>query len=595
MGGMGSLYIGVAGLQTSQNALNTTAHNLANVETKGYVRQQVIQSDTIYNTLRYGAVSNQQIGLGSKVAQVAQVRDYFLDKSYREETGRAAFYGVAYETYYEVETIMNDMEGAEFSTSLKELKNAIDKIATDPTDASYLAYLKQKTVKFIENAQNCYKSLADYQSNINEQAIDTIDRINVLSHKIYDLNEQIAAVEAGKVEHANDLRDARNTALDELASLIKIDYEEDANNIVYVYAEGIPLVDTAYVNELLYRTDKTTGFITPAWEMFDQPVFDMDKPVSSAIDTDVGKLKSLLLQRGDYSANYTDIPVKADFYNEDGTEKTGNWQINGATYTSGEEAYNAKLEYYNNRIYTSGLMGTMAQLDYLVHGMATAMNDVLCPNITEVAATDIVDDAGNVIVAAGQKYSYLDTANCAVGLNGEMGIELFSRISTERYTQYTVGGETIYLYNEEDPTKMGYAYSLMDIELNSVVKENPSSLPLYKQNQEVDYESAANLIGVWDADFAILDPNDTSANTFEEYYTKLVGQVATKGSVFSALSASADTTVNTVDNNRQMILGVSSDEELSNMIKFQNAYNAASRYISTVSDMLEHLVNTLGS
>ncbi|MDE7045037.1 MAG: hypothetical protein K2O97_08515 [Acetatifactor sp.] len=43
------------------------------------------------------------------------------------------------------------------------------------------------------------------------------------------------------------------------------------------------------------------------------------------------------------------------------------------------------------------------------------------------------------------------------------------------------------------------------------------------------------------------------------------------------------------------MVGVSSDEELSNMIKFQNAYNASSRYINVISEMLEHIINTLGS
>ena len=50
-----------------------------------------------------------------------------------------------------------------------------------------------------------------------------------------------------------------------------------------------------------------------------------------------------------------------------------------------------------------------------------------------------------------------------------------------------------------------------------------------------------------------------------------------------------------IENTRQQVVGVSSDEELSNMIRFQHAYNAASRYISTVSEMIEHLVTTLGA
>ena len=45
---------------------------------------------------------------------------------------------------------------------------------------------------------------------------------------------------------------------------------------------------------------------------------------------------------------------------------------------------------------------------------------------------------------------------------------------------------------------------------------------------------------------------------------------------------------------REQVIGVSTDEELSNMIKFQNAYNASSRYINVISEMLEHILSTLG-
>lgn len=76
--GMGSLYIGSSGLRTSQNALNTTANNLANVDTTGYVRQQVIQADRHYNTFdKNAAISNQQSGLGVSIADVIIQEIYF--------------------------------------------------------------------------------------------------------------------------------------------------------------------------------------------------------------------------------------------------------------------------------------------------------------------------------------------------------------------------------------------------------------------------------------------------------------------------------------------------------------------------------------
>lgn len=102
---MGSLYIGASGLQTSQNALNTTAHNMTNADTKGYVRQQVQLGTKFYNTIAVTpkAVANQQIGLGVSYSKVKQIRDYFLDQTYRRESGRSAFYEVSSAALEEVE------------------------------------------------------------------------------------------------------------------------------------------------------------------------------------------------------------------------------------------------------------------------------------------------------------------------------------------------------------------------------------------------------------------------------------------------------------------------------------------------------------
>ena len=75
----------------------------------------------------------------------------------------------------------------------------------------------------------------------------------------------------------------------------------------------------------------------------------------------------------------------------------------------------------------------------------------------------------------------------------------------------------------------------------------------------------------------------------------LVSQVATSGSVYNSISESQQKTVDTIASAREEIHGVSSDEELSFMIQFQNAFNASIRYINVVSEMLEHLVTALGS
>ena len=92
-----------------------------------------------------------------------------------------------------------------------------------------------------------------------------------------------------------------------------------------------------------------------------------------------------------------------------------------------------------------------------------------------------------------------------------------------------------------------------------------------------------------------LNPNVSTRNSFISYYNSLVSQVANSGDVYRSIRDAQQQTVDSVSAAREQIVGVSSDEELEFMIMFQNAYNASSRYINVVSEMLEHLVSTLGA
>ena len=118
---MGRLYVGASGLQNHQNALNTTAHNLSNMDTKGYTRQQVTLGSKSYVTLSTDpkSVSNKQTGLGVSYSSVKQVRDYFLDKTYRKESGRSMFYQVTTETLAEVESLLGELNGEAFQTTVE--------------------------------------------------------------------------------------------------------------------------------------------------------------------------------------------------------------------------------------------------------------------------------------------------------------------------------------------------------------------------------------------------------------------------------------------------------------------------------------------
>lgn len=598
MGGMGSLYIGASGLQTSQNALNTTAHNLANVSTEGYVRQLVIQTDKGYTTVKNGDVVDSQVGSGTTLAQVYQCRDGFLDQSYRLEVGRQSFYETGYSSYYEVETLFGETEGVEFQDALENLRTAFEELQKTPDDSIIQTNLKQQAVEFIEAAKAIYDELASYQESLNDQVIDTVDQVNELAQTIYSLNQQIVQVESGGVENANDLRDQRNTALDELSEIMNISYSEDSSGAVIVKAEGVPLVTESNVYEMSYTVDTSTGFATPVWADFgNMQVYNMSQEISSDTNTDVGSLRSLLLQRGDGEATYMDLPQESDYTDEDGNwlKSLEGWDINGTTYYYGKEAYEAATEYYNTYLSGSSITSTMAQLDTLINGIITSVNDLLCPNTETTLTLDITDEDGNVI-SAGSVVTILDMGSTSYGADGSVGTELFSRSGMERYTVYTdSSANEYYVYNEEDASNQNSLYTVSNLEVKDEILKDVSKLPLIMEDGSVDYDRAEALLELWNEGFATLDPDATVSYTFENFYTAMIGDMATNESVYSALADTAASTVTSVDNSRQQVMGVSSDEELTNMIRFQNAYNAASRYINVVDDMLELIVTQLGA
>lgn len=581
----GSLYIGVAGLQSSQNALNITSNNLANVDTTGYVRQRVIYSDRDYLTTdTTAAISRQQSGLGVKIGDVIHTRDIFLDRSYRTESGRQAFYTATYEATQEVETLYQELEGEAFQDAVEDFWTAFQELAKAPEDSIYQNLVIQKAQLFLSRGSAVYSGIQSYQYNINTQISDDIDRINELGKKIYDLNLAIMKIESGDVETAMTLRDERDLALDELATYVEINYHETTDGQVKVEVEGVPFVDEAKCYEMGKKYDKATGFITAYWPQLSNTsngeyinVFNFNTDISSENKNDVGELKALLLARGDYVATYANV--------------------------EGMDA-----ETYNNSTGMSVMLTAEAQLDQMVHGIVTALNDLFCPNVTASELVSgmnnaptfpltVYDENGNQLdmtITADTKV--LDANNCSVGADGELPPrELFTRIGTERYTKvYDADGNEYYVYNEEDPADTTKQYTLQSLSVNEDLISLESLLPHLMQNGTVNQSLAESLTAVWDSELLTLDPNDTSKCTFKEYYQNMIDALATKGNVYQSTSETLDATVLSVDNQRQQIIGVSSDEELTYMIKYQNAYNASSRFINVINDMIETLLTQVG-
>jgi flagellar hook-associated protein 1 FlgK len=592
----GSLYVGLSGLNASSAALNTTAHNLSNLETEGYVRKQILFKDSKYLNVGQTYLSLMQTGMGVDVETVRQVRNIFLDKSYRQEAGRQLYYEVQYEAVAEAEELFGETEGVRFQQNMEDLWNSLQELSKTPNGVARSAFI-QTASAFIERAENIYKQLGDYQTNLNTKIVSQVKRINEIGDEINKINEKVRIYESSGIGKANDLRDQRNLLLDKLSKMVDTSYSERPDGTVTVDLEGAAFVTQEQVYHMdTVKISASSDMLKPIWPCYGNA--DVYNLTNAAGDkSDKGSLKGLLITRGIRKADYTDIPLKSDYI----------ISSTGAGIVYNEIAYKAAVLKYNNEVESSVIMTVQAQFDQLIHGMVTSINDVLCPN-KEVTLSD------------GTKVKILDEENAPVGMDEDKtaGEALFNRKSMDRYMNpqditvlvFDDDGTQVFnadgtpaveviskarIYNEEDGNNKYSLFRLGEIEINSKILKAPSYLPLSSNKGADEYGSkiTSELLSVWKKDFASISPNTLTINDFDGYYTSFISAVGNRGQKLETISKNQASMVAEIDSKRAEVMGVSSDDELTNLIKYQHAYNAAARYINVVDKMLEHIVTNL--
>ena len=642
--GMAGLFIGTTGLKTAQTALNTTAHNLSNINTSGYTRQQVTFSDTQYVRVNTSdKVSSPDYGLGVAVSEVRRIRDQFIDQAYRNENSRLGFYESQYKAIEEIEDQFGEMQGVTYESYLINLYNSVNELAKNPTSTVARSSLIQNATAFIEKSENVYKGLKDYQTTLNTQVKNMVDSINKLGDKIYTLNKKISKIESTGIEDANDLRDERDAAIDELSKYIDITYYENDSKEVIISAEGIPFVTMGELAKMDTRVVEGTNLVIPTWPGYERDVYDLGTEASNVDETDKGELKGLLIARGNMVVDYTVVPEAPRSSDYDMSTADGR-----AAYQEAYNKYSKAQEYYNTYIEPSAILSAMAGFDKLVNGIVEKINNILCPEKSEVRnnpymATDgteiqadiytynsvsqqvLFDRYGREVTgtdngdgtysfSSGEKlymsfggaevpvdsytYSMLDMDKTGYGMDDDktVGTELFSRKGTDRYIKTTDdSGKTIYIRNNLNETDYESLYKLGNLQINPEAAQNVGKIPLSTVQGKEDFDRAKELVDAWDEKFASLNPDTYAKSDFMTFYNNFIGEYATLGKALGNYVSNQTTMVDGYDNQRLQSEGVSSDEELEKMIKYQQAYNAASRYVNVVNQMLEHLVTSLGN
>ena len=592
----GSLYLGDSGIRTSQNALHTVAHNLSNLNTPGYVRQQVANSDTIYT---YGGSSVRgdrfQVGTGAKYSECRHVRDLFLDQAYRLENGRMSYYEVSYSGILEVEDILGELDGAAFKNSVSGLWTSMQELAKDPSDTVNMSMFVSKAASFMENAAAVYKSFQEYQNNLNRQVKDAVEDINSIGNRIYELNKAIMKIESGGLENANDLRDERDQLLDMLSGYGNIDYTEEKNHAVTIRFNGADFVTEGHVYEMQLHTDKDTGFVTPYWNQLlrfktdangnrvpdyeNAAVFNLKDDISTAANTDVGSLRALLLARGDHVANYTDLDVKL------GTDI----KLDKLGIKAGDYDEKAGLKYYEDNISKSIIMNVQAEFDNIVHAIVTKVNEVLAENC-DPRTKYLCNEDGSPL----QMFQKTNSSSYEKVVLSSDEVTKLKAQGVKLYEIYNDDEERIpnvyWRYIEEDANAPYSLYNAENAKINQKLVQTPAMLGFTKEESSVDFNIGEKLVKAFQEEGIYLNPKATDISSFENCYIDLIRQASTSGYVFQGLYEFEQLAIEQADNERQTVIGVSSDEELEHMIMYQNAYNAASRYINVINSLLDTLL-----
>lgn len=243
------LTIAYTGLQAAQTSINTTAHNVSNVNTKGYSRQTVtLAAENALTNIGYGT-----IGSGVVVTGIKQIRDSYYDVKYRNNETNSGEYEVKHNYMTQIEDYLNEFKLSGFTTEYDGLFTSLAELKKTPTEESVQNSVINSALSLTQYFNTLSTNLTNIQKDANEEVKNQVGEINTIAQNIASLNKQINQIEANKGS-ANDLRDRRSNLLDQLSKIVNIDTtESDMGNglstCVVKINEQI-LVDTYNYNTL---------------------------------------------------------------------------------------------------------------------------------------------------------------------------------------------------------------------------------------------------------------------------------------------------------------------------------------------------------
>ena len=563
-----ALYLGKAGTQVAQVQLDVTGHNIANINKEGYSRQRVDLTTRIPNMMSYGA-----LGRGPVVAGIERQREAFLDTVFRQQVHGLGAAEISAVYYSRIEDIFQEPGENAFSQRIADFWDALSDFANNvealPARVSLLTEAEAVAASLNEVARR----IRAMQTNANEEIRNTIPEINDIGRQIVALNDIIRRSEAGG-RSANDLRDDRDMLLDKLAKLVPITAIERDDGQVDVLMGGTQFIAGNRMKQLQVVTDDT---INPTRPDFLRVEFADDGTLLSVGSGELGGLFKMrdgelqsLMERIDELAlglmrSINAIQSQGRGLKEIDISLTSAYAVTdpsiplneaGLTFEVSDGTFDVLvfdtagnvIETLTIPVVASGPPGGQTTLD----DIAAAINASANLSATVNGNGTLTIDSG-----AGVQYSFAnDDANllAALGMNvlftGESAL-------TMKVSQHLL----------DDPTLLSSRFGLDPTETG--------------QNDAAQAMAALR-------NRSIIDDNSQS---LDDFYQSLIVRVGINARSNAQLLQVEQAFVNDFTRRIQEVSGVSLDEEVTNLILFQRAFEASARVISVADSMLETLIN----
>ncbi len=231
------LEIGKRSLLSSQLAMTTIGHNMANVNTPGFSRQRVSVVSAYPAETPWG-----NAGAGVDIAGIEHIRDLFLTDQYRNENGSKGNWEYLNKTLTQIEGYFNEPQDNSLGNSLDQFWEAWESLANTPESYASRLSLIESTNSLINGFSQLDKQFSDLRQNVDSDIKNSVYNLNQLGAQIADINKQIAYQELGS-QKANDLRDQRDLMIDELSQYADVRVIERSNGSAAILIGAMAFVD----------------------------------------------------------------------------------------------------------------------------------------------------------------------------------------------------------------------------------------------------------------------------------------------------------------------------------------------------------------